>query len=75
MPIFIGTTGAVIVLIAFFLNENHKLDQDTITYDVLNFVGSGILVAYALLISSIPFAILNSIWAIISLKDIIFKKK
>jgi len=74
----IGGAGVAIILIAFFLNDTHRLNQDSATYDILNFIGSGLLVAYAILLSSIPFAVLNGIWALVSLRDILFsdfKKK
>jgi lipid-A-disaccharide synthase-like uncharacterized protein len=66
----IGTSGAALILITFVLNQSHKLSNDSLIYDALNFIGSGLLLLYAILLSSLPFAILNSVWAIISLRDI-----
>jgi len=65
----IGSTGAAIILIAFFLNQTHKLSQDSLKYDVSNLIGSGLLVIYAVLLSSVPFAILNGVWFLVSLRD------
>ncbi len=65
----IGSAGAAIILIAFFLNQTHKLSQDSLKYDVANLIGSGLLVIYAVLLSSIPFAILNGVWFLVSLRD------
>ncbi|KKU93965.1 MAG: hypothetical protein UY26_C0003G0115 [Candidatus Jorgensenbacteria bacterium GW2011_GWA1_48_13] len=66
----IGSAGAAIILIAFFLNQSHKLDRDSIKFDILNLIGSGLLIAYAILLSSIPFTVLNGIWFLVSLRDI-----
>ncbi len=66
----IGTVGAGITLVAFFLNQTHKVSQDSLSYDSLNFFGSALLVVYALLLGSIPFLILNGIWMLVSLKDV-----
>jgi len=71
MTTLIGFGGALIVLIAFVLNQIHKLNEDDTTYDVLNLVGSAMLVAYALIIRSYPFAILNLVWAGVSLSDVV----
>ncbi len=66
----IGIIGALIILIAFTLNEIHKLDSDSIVYDSLNFIGGTLLAIYAYLLFSIPFLILNIIWALVALRDI-----
>lgn len=66
----IGFVGAAFILIAFFLNQAHKLSRDSLTYDVINFLGGGLLLIYAVLLSSLPFIILNGVWVLISLKDI-----
>ncbi len=66
----IGTFGAGIVLVAFFLNQAHRLSQDSLSYDVLNLLGSSLLVLYALLLGSTPFLVLNGIWCLVSLRDV-----
>ncbi|MDO8664795.1 MAG: hypothetical protein Q7K44_04615 [Candidatus Liptonbacteria bacterium] len=70
MITLIGTAGASIILFFFLLNQFHKIDRDSIWYDIGNFIGSGLLVVYAYLLSSIPFLILNAVWALVSLRDI-----
>ena len=67
----IGTVGALIILISFILNEIHRLDSESFIYDFLNFIGAGLLALYAYILSSIPFLILNIVWAIVALRDII----
>ena len=66
----IGTIGALIILISFILNEVHKLDSDNLIYDIANFIGGSLLAVYAYLLSSIPFLILNIVWAIVALRDV-----
>lgn len=71
----IGFFGMLLILIAFLMDQMHKWNSDNLIYDVFNFVGSFLLVYYAIILSSVPFLILNSIWAIFSLKDIIYDLK
>jgi len=67
----IGTTGATLILIAFIMNQMHRWKDTDLVYDFTNFTGSALLIAYALLLNSAPFLILNSVWAAVSLKDVI----
>lgn len=71
VSLFIGSVGAMLILVAFFLNQIHKLSNDSFSYDFINLVGGVMLLVYAVLLSSIPFLILNSVWVIVSLKDVI----
>lgn len=66
----VGVAGATIVLIAFILGQLNKLPHTDVRYDVLNAVGSALLLWYAYLLSSYPFMILNSVWLLVSLKDV-----
>ena len=66
----IGIIGAMLILVGFVLNELHKLDQDSLAYDLINLVGSCLLTIYAWLLGSIPFFVLNMIWALLSLRDV-----
>lgn len=71
MTLIIGTLGAAIILIAFLLSQFKIWNQDNVWYDLLNFVGSLLLVVYAVLLKSYPFLILNTIWGLVSLKDVV----
>lgn len=75
MTIIIGTLGALVVLIFFILEQLNVLKNSSLIYDAGNLIGSALLVIYAILLSSIPFAILNGIWALFSLKDVILDLK
>ncbi|MCD5380984.1 MAG: hypothetical protein LR008_00205 [Candidatus Pacebacteria bacterium] len=67
----LGVVGATIILIAFSLNQIGRWSSNSLLYDWSNVVGSFILIAYAVLIDSIPFIILNSVWFIVSFRDVI----
>ena len=58
----IGTLGAALILIAFCFNRFKIWERDTVWYDLTNLCGGGLLVLYAFLIGSIPFAVLNIVW-------------
>jgi formate hydrogenlyase subunit 3/multisubunit Na+/H+ antiporter MnhD subunit len=66
----IGIIGAFIILACFVANEFNKLDRHSVTYDVGNVVGSIFLIAYADLLGSWPFLILNIVWALVALRDL-----
>jgi hypothetical protein len=66
-----GTAGAVLVLLAFFLNQMNRWKADDFAYDAANFFGGLLLVIYATWISAWPFLMLNSVWTIYSLFDMI----
>ena len=70
MSLIIGIIGATIILIAFFMNQIGKWKTDDLVYDLVNTVGSGILIVYAVILQSIPFIILNGVWALVSLRDV-----
>ncbi len=65
----IGIVGAGLILIAFVLEQSHRWRDDELRYDVVNFIGGALLVLYALLVRAYPFAVLNGVWALVSLRD------
>ena len=69
--LIIGFLGAGILLLGFVLNNFKVLTRDDLLYDLLNAVGAGLMIWYALLIESIPFAILNIVWALVGAWDVI----
>lgn len=70
MDLVIGTLGAFLILISFLLVQSKKVASDNILYDSINFIGSVLLIIYAVMGRSYPFIILNTVWALVSLKDI-----
>lgn len=71
----IGSAGALLLLMAFALNEAHVWDEDERRYDLANVVGGALLVTYAWLIGSYPFLTLNAVWTLVALRDLIKRKK
>lgn len=71
LPLGIGIVGMMLILIAFFQVQRHAWSQDSLKYDIVNFIGSSLLVFYAVTGGAWPFVILNGVWALYSLKDII----
>lgn len=65
-----GAIGAFIILYAFIMNQTHRWKDTYLVYDLFNFVGSVILVTYAIILKSYPFLILNGVWGLLSLRDI-----
>jgi uncharacterized membrane protein YdcZ (DUF606 family) len=74
LNLVIGIAGMLLILFAFIMNQLRKWNSDTFYFDLLNFVGASLLGIYALLIGSWPFLVLQLVWAIISLKDLVIKK-
>ena len=69
--LFIGIVGMVFILLAFAFNQFELWKTDDLTYDLANFIGGAMLTYYAFVGNALPFLILNGIWTIVSLRDII----
>ena len=69
--IIIGVSGMLLILFAFIMDQTHRWTSDDLGYDFLNFLGSFFLAIYAITLNSIPFLILQLVWALFSLKDTI----
>lgn len=59
--------GALTILVAFAAAQAGKLQQRTITYQLLNLLGSGVLATIAAVQHSWGFLLLEGSWAVISL--------
>ena len=66
-----GVIGMILILWAFLMIQTHRWTQDDLAYDLVNFIGSLLLVLYGIAGKVWPFVILNSIFALYSLKDVI----
>ena len=75
MTTIIGIIGAGIVLIFFVLEQVNEVNNKNLWYGFGNFFGSVLLIIYAILLSSIPFIVLNTVWAIFSFRDIVVDLK
>jgi hypothetical protein len=67
----VGVVGATIILVSFLLNQSGKWSAESRSYDLANAIGSIILVSYAVLLGSVPFMILNSVWFVVSFRDVV----
>ncbi len=68
--LILGILGMALILLAFFMSQNHRWSSDSMVYDLVNFVGSVLLIVYAIPPRAWPFIVLNGVWALVSLKDI-----
>lgn len=70
-PIYIGSLGAGLILFAFVFGQLHIWKDTYFIYDLLNLIGSVLLIIYGYIGYSWPFVVLNAVWAIVSLKDVV----
>ena len=64
--VIVGSTGVLLLLLAFFLNLFKILMQDTKTYAIMNIVGAGLSCYASILIDYMPFVILEGTWALVA---------
>lgn len=68
-----GILGVCAILTGFLLINTHRVTADSLLYDVLNAVGSMLLIVSAVMTKAWPFVIVNGVFAVYSLKDILFQ--
>ncbi len=77
MTLLLGIFGMVCILLAFILEEFvPRFNQNTISYNLLNILGAGLLLYYGISIKGWPFVVLNGVWlgvAVIKLGKIVQK--
>ena len=66
----LGFVSALAALFAFVANERGILTNDSVWYDLLNFLAGLGLVVYALSIHALPFLLINGAWAFVSGMDL-----
>jgi len=69
----LGWLGSVMVILAYALNINKKLDSDSLLYYFLNITGSSLLIVNTLYHRAIPSMMVNVVWVLIAVVAI-FKK-
>ncbi|MEL6671856.1 MAG: hypothetical protein AAFR61_06675 [Bacteroidota bacterium] len=66
LPTITGTIGVSCILLAYFLNLYGYLKTDHYLYLIINLVG-GILAAWSsVLLQSLPFTVLETVWSLVS---------
>ncbi|MEM7297208.1 MAG: hypothetical protein AAF391_02955 [Bacteroidota bacterium] len=62
----IGWLGAGSLLVGFALNLFHKITADSVTYLLLNLIGSLLLLYNAYMNGAYPFVAVNFVWVVFS---------
>lgn len=62
-----GIIGLILLLIAFVLNLLKKISQNSKTYNLINFIGAGLLTYYSYTLNNAIFFILELVWAAFAL--------
>ncbi len=62
----IGFIGVLMILIAYFLNLNKRLDTHDIRYILLNLVGAFLACLASILLEYYPFVLLEGTWTLVS---------
>ena len=70
-PLIFGAIGGAIILIAYLLELFRHIDPYNKTFLAANIIGSALLTYYAYLLNSMPFMILNGVWALGSIYELI----
>ena len=73
--VIVGVIGMIFLLTAFALNLFKKVTQDSLTYNLFNIMGAGLLAYYAYALNSIPFLILQAIWISFAVYKLIFANR
>ena len=63
----IGSIGVGLILYAYYLNTAKLIPQEGMLYFVLNIIGAAIACFASLLISYMPFVILEGTWTLVSI--------
>jgi hypothetical protein len=63
----IGSIGVGLILLAYYLNTAKLIPREGMLYFVLNIIGAAIACFASLLISYMPFVILEGTWTLVSI--------
>lgn len=69
---FIGWFGAFLIVLFYVLNLASIIQQKTFTYQIANLFGSVLLVINAYYSDSLPFVLINGVWALSSVFSIVY---
>ena len=66
-----GVFGTGLILLAYVMNQRGHWPNTSKKYDVVNMIGSLMLVIFAITTDSLPFIILNGVWFAIAFRDVV----
>ncbi|MGC8750393.1 CBU_0592 family membrane protein [Hydrotalea sp.] len=72
---FVGFTGVLLLLLAYFMQLSNIIKKDSNWYIVLNIVGAALSCMASILIHYIPFVILEFTWMLVSFFPLLKKIK
>jgi len=72
---WIGSIGVSLLLIAYFLNIKEIILHNSLSYILLNIVGSILACIASIMLNYIPFVILECCWILVSLAELFKLKK
>ena len=70
MNSIIGSAGVLLLLVAFVMNLRKRWREDSLAYLSFNAVGAATACVYAALSGTVPFVILEGVWALVALVKI-----
>jgi hypothetical protein len=71
----IGWVGAAVLLVAYAMVSSRKLEGDAIAYQLLNIVGSLLLVTNTIFYGAYPSTFVNMIWVAIAVFSMRTRKR
>lgn len=71
LPSLIGSIGVALLLLAFFASIQGFLGTSSRTYFALNATGAVLACFSSCLIGFLPFAILEGVWTIVALRELL----
>lgn len=74
-PEWIGVAGVTLLLIAFAGNILNRLDEQGRAYLLMNLSGAGLAAIYAWQTGSMPFVVLEAVWAVAAFARLLSPKR
>lgn len=67
----ISLLGATLILLPFAANQVGRLSRDSVSYQVMNLLGSSLLEWVALVDGQFGFILLEAVWALVSVLGLV----
>jgi hypothetical protein len=71
----INSVGVFLILVAFLLLTLKKIQQQSVTYNLLNLIGAGLACYGSYLINAVPFIVLEGIWCLVAIYGLLGNRK